>query len=142
MAGMDPFNLARFIAAQDPVLPAVRAELAAGHKRTHWMWFIFPQLAGLGVSAMSQRYAISGLAEAREILCIPAQKLGALDGFETTVVAFTTDIPAFGGAWGEPYLIGPGSIHLAHTSEERIPKVQLVEAIGIYEAMVRRLLTA
>jgi len=86
--------------------------------------------------------AVAGLAEAREILCIPALKLGALDGFETTVVAFTTDIPAFGGAWGEPYLIGPGSIHLAHTSEERIPKVQLVEAIGIYETMVRRLLTA
>jgi len=86
--------------------------------------------------------AVAGLAEAREILCIPALKLGALDGFETTVVAFTTDIPAFGGAWGEPYLIGPGSIHLAHTSEERIPKAQLVEAIGIYEAMVRRLLTA
>jgi acetylornithine deacetylase len=85
--------------------------------------------------------AVAGLAEAREILCIPALKLGALDGFETTVVAFTTDIPAFGGAWGEPYLIGPGSIHLAHTSEERIPKAQLVEAIGIYEAMVRRLLT-
>jgi len=58
------------------------------------------------------------------------------------VVAFTTDIPAFGGAWGEPYLIGPGSIHLAHTSEERIPKAQVVEAIGIYEAMVRRLLAA
>jgi len=86
--------------------------------------------------------AVAGLAEAREILCIPALKLGALDGFETTVVAFTTDIPAFGGAWGKPYLIGPGSIHLAHTSEERIPKAQLVEAIGIYEAMVRRLLTA
>ena len=86
--------------------------------------------------------AVAGLAEAREILCIPALKLGALDGFETTVVAFTTDIPAFGGAWGEPYLIGPGSIHIAHTSEERIPKAQLVEAIGIYEAMVRRLLTA
>ena len=86
--------------------------------------------------------AVAGLAEAREILCIPALKLGALDGFETTVVAFTTDIPAFGGAWGEPYLIGPGSIHLAHTSEERIPKAQLVEAIGIYETMVRRLLTA
>ncbi|MCB5944500.1 DUF1810 domain-containing protein [Acidocella sp. KAb 2-4] len=71
MAGMDPFNLARFLAAQAPVLPAVRAELAAGHKRTHWMWFIFPQLAGLGASAMSQRYAISGLAEARAYLAHP-----------------------------------------------------------------------
>ncbi|MCS7041943.1 MAG: M20/M25/M40 family metallo-hydrolase [Bryobacteraceae bacterium] len=86
--------------------------------------------------------AVEGLAEAREILCIPALKLGAMDGFETTVVAFTTDIPAFGGAWGEPYLIGPGSIHVAHTSEERVPKAHLVEAISIYETMVKRLLTA
>ena len=46
---------------------------------------------------------------------IPAVHLGSLPGFETTVVSFTTDIPAFGGAWGKPYLIGPGSIHVAHT---------------------------
>lgn len=90
--------------------------------------------------AVSQ--AVEGLAEAHEILCIPALRLGAMDGFDTTVVAFTTDIPAFGGAWGEPYLIGPGSIHVAHTSEERVPKAQLAEAITIYETMVRRLLAA
>jgi acetylornithine deacetylase len=86
--------------------------------------------------------AAEGLAEAREILCIPALKLGALDGFETTVVAFTTDIPAFGGAWGEPFLIGPGSIHVAHTSEERVPRAQLAEAVTIYQTMVKRLLAA
>lgn len=86
--------------------------------------------------------AVAGLAEAREILCIPALKLGALDGFETTVVAFTTDIPAFGGAWGEPFLIGPGSIHVAHTSEERVPKAQLAEAVTLYQAVVKRLLAA
>lgn len=86
--------------------------------------------------------AVEGLAEAREILCIPALKLGAMDGFKTTVVAFTTDIPAFGGAWGEPYLIGPGSIHVAHTSEERVPKAQLAEAVTIYQTMVKRLLAA
>lgn len=86
--------------------------------------------------------AVQGLAEAREILCIPALRLGALDGMETTVVAFTTDIPAFGGAWGEPFLIGPGSIHVAHTSEERVPKAQLAEAVAIYQTMVKRLLAA
>jgi acetylornithine deacetylase len=86
--------------------------------------------------------AVEGLAEAREILCIPALKLGALDGFETTVVAFTTDIPAFGGAWGEPFLIGPGSIHVAHTSEERVPRAQLAEAVTLYQTMVKRLLAA
>ena len=61
---MDEFDLARFTAAQDPFIEEVRAELAAGRKLTHWMWFIFPQITGLGLSAMSQRYAISGLAEA------------------------------------------------------------------------------
>lgn len=86
--------------------------------------------------------AVEGLAEAREILCIPALRLGALDGIETTVVAFTTDIPAFGGAWGEPFLIGPGSIHVAHTSEERVPKAQLAEAVTLYQTMVKRLLAA
>jgi acetylornithine deacetylase len=79
-------------------------------------------------------------ADAKEALFIPALHLGSLDGFETTVVAFTTDIPAFGGAWGQPFLIGPGSIHVAHTSEERVPKSQLVEAVTIYKKLVRTLL--
>lgn len=78
--------------------------------------------------------------EASEVLFIPAARLGSLDGFKTTVVAFTTDIPAFNGRWGKPYLIGPGSIHVAHTSGEYIPKDQLVEAVTLYEQMVRRLL--
>jgi acetylornithine deacetylase len=84
--------------------------------------------------------AAGHLAHAHEILCIPALRLGALDGFETTVVAYTTDIPAFGGAWGRPYLLGPGTIHVAHTNEERVPKAQLAEAVSIYAAMVKRLL--
>ncbi len=79
-------------------------------------------------------------AEAHEILSIPAVHLGALDGFETTVVAFTTDIPAFAGAWGQPFLIGPGSIHVAHTNEERIAKSELIEAVGLYRQLVERLL--
>ncbi|MBI5277227.1 MAG: DUF1810 domain-containing protein [Burkholderiales bacterium] len=64
-------NLDRFVTAQEPVLEAVRAELAAGRKRTHWMWFVFPQLAGLGTSAMAQRYAIASLDEARAYLAHP-----------------------------------------------------------------------
>jgi acetylornithine deacetylase len=59
---------------------------------------------------------------------------------ETTVVAYTTDIPAFGDAWGTPFLIGPGSIHVAHTLDERMPKDQLEAAVGIYQKMVRELL--
>jgi len=79
-------------------------------------------------------------AEIRDILSIPAAHLGSLPGFETTVVAFTTDIPAFGGAWGEPYLLGPGSIHVAHTADERVPKRQLTDAVEIYKNMVQQLL--
>ena len=63
-----PFDPARFLAAQDPVIATVRAELAAGRKRTHWMWYIFPQLAGLGRSTMAQRYAITGVPEAQAYL--------------------------------------------------------------------------
>ena len=83
--------------------------------------------------------ACDGLATPNELLCIPALRLGSLDGFETTVVAYTTDIPAFGGAWGTPYLIGPGTIHVAHTSEERVPKAELLAAVGLYQTMVKRL---
>jgi acetylornithine deacetylase len=78
--------------------------------------------------------------EVKDVLTIPAIHLGSLPGFETTVVAYTTDIPAFGGTWGQPFLMGPGTIHVAHTSEERVPKRQLEEAVKIYQIMVRQLI--
>jgi acetylornithine deacetylase len=83
--------------------------------------------------------AASGRAELREIIEIPALHLNAIDGMATTVVAFTTDIPAFAGQWGEPFLIGPGTIHVAHTLEERVAKTELLEAAAIYERMVKEL---
>ena len=64
----DPYNLQRFVDAQEPVYDHVCAELEAGQKRTHWMWFIFPQIAGLGRSTMAMKYAISGVDEARVYL--------------------------------------------------------------------------
>jgi uncharacterized protein (DUF1810 family) len=66
----DPFDLQRFVAAQDQNRTYERAvrELHEGEKQSHWMWFIFPQIAGLGHSSMAQRYAISGLAEAQAYL--------------------------------------------------------------------------
>ena len=60
----DPYHLHRFVEAQDSVYANVVKELAAGRKRSHWMWFIFPQVAGLGFSAMAQRFAIGSRAEA------------------------------------------------------------------------------
>jgi len=67
----DPFDLQRFVDAQAPVYERVRTELRNGRKRSHWMWFIFPQIAGLGHSAMAQRYAISSLSEAKAYLVHP-----------------------------------------------------------------------
>lgn len=67
----DVFDLQRFVDAQAPVIDSVREELRAGRKRTHWMWFVFPQLAGLGTSPMAQRYAIGSIEEARAYLAHP-----------------------------------------------------------------------
>jgi len=67
----DPFNLQRFLSAQESVFTRVRAELAAGCKESHWMWFIFPQLLGLGSSPTARRYAIASSEEARAYLAHP-----------------------------------------------------------------------
>jgi acetylornithine deacetylase len=83
--------------------------------------------------------AAAGRVELREVLEIPAIRLDFVDGVETTVVAYTTDIPAFGGQWGEPLLIGPGSIHAAHTPQERVARRQLLDAVEIYQRIAREL---
>jgi uncharacterized protein (DUF1810 family) len=67
----DPHDLARFLAAQAPLIDTVLAELRAARKRTHWMWFVFPQLRGLGTSPMAERYGIASLAEAKAYLAHP-----------------------------------------------------------------------
>jgi len=71
MAADDPFDLERFVAAQAPAIDAVRGELRRGRKTSHWMWFVFPQLADLGNSAMAKRYGLASVAEARAYLAHP-----------------------------------------------------------------------
>ncbi len=71
----DPFDLDRFLRAQESVLPQVERELGEGRKRSHWMWFVFPQLRGLGRSETARRYGIGSAAEARAYLAHPV--LGA-----------------------------------------------------------------
>ncbi len=68
---MDGFDLDRFVTAQAPVFATVLDELATGRKRTHWMWFVFPQLRGLGSSAMAVAYGIGSLAEAEAYVAHP-----------------------------------------------------------------------
>ena len=67
----DSFDLQRFHDAQAPVIDTVMAELRAGRKRSHWMWYVFPQLAALGHSAMAKHYGIANLEEARAYLADP-----------------------------------------------------------------------
>ncbi|MDI3256033.1 M20/M25/M40 family metallo-hydrolase [Pseudacidobacterium ailaaui] len=84
--------------------------------------------------------AVAGLAEVEFTLEIPFTRLHALDGFPTMAAAFTTDIPALTN-WGEPLLLGPGSIHVAHTSNEKLAKRELFDAIGLYIEVARRLVS-
>lgn len=85
------FDLQRFVRAQDPVYRTVVDELRHGRKRTHWMWFIFPQVAGLGHSAMAQQYAIASGDEAAAYLAHPV--LGARLRECTALVAAHRDVP-------------------------------------------------
>ena len=84
--------------------------------------------------------AVDGKAEAKFILEIPFMELGTVPGIETMVAAFTTDIPALTN-WGKPVLLGPGSIHVAHTEGEYIDKKELRDAVDIYARIAHRLLT-
>ena len=83
----DPFRLQRFIHAQEGVYERALGELAAGRKRTHWIWFVFPQVSGLGSSAMSQEYAISSLDEAVAYLRHPLLGPRLVDCVEAVLAA-------------------------------------------------------
>ncbi len=102
---------------------------------------IFIRLVDTGDSTRDAvQQAVAGFADANEVLFIPAVHLGSLPGFETSIVSYTTDIPAFAGAWGKPFLFGPGSIHHAHTDHEHIPKAEIISAIEIYKKLARQLI--
>jgi uncharacterized protein (DUF1810 family) len=96
----DPFDLARFTQAQDGVWPTVQRELQAGRKQTHWMWFVFPQLAALGRSSTARHYGLLGLEDAMAYLAHPVlgarlregcQLLLALDGRSATEILGAVD---------------------------------------------------
>ncbi len=85
------------------------------------------------------REAVGTRAEVRQILTLPAMRFQSLDGFPTSIVAYTTDIPVLAPAWGEPFLFGPGSIHVAHTTGEKIDKRELLESVDAYARMTKML---
>jgi uncharacterized protein (DUF1810 family) len=100
----DPFDLDRFVQAQEPIIDDVHRELRAGRKRTHWMWFVFPQLRALGRSATAQRYGISSLAEARAYMAHPV--LGP------RLVECTRLVQAIGGASAHAIFGSPDDMKL------------------------------
>jgi uncharacterized protein (DUF1810 family) len=81
----DPFDLGRFISAQEGIYESALAELRRGQKRTHWMWFIFPQIDGLAYSATSKHYAIKSIEEARQYLNHPLLGTRLLESAETVL---------------------------------------------------------
>ncbi|MGE5322861.1 MAG: M20/M25/M40 family metallo-hydrolase [Actinomycetota bacterium] len=85
--------------------------------------------------------AVAGLADAEVVLEIPFMKLRTVPGVETMVAAFTTDIPAL-GKWGTPLLLGPGSIHVAHTDREFIAKKELHQSVELYCTLAKQLLAS
>lgn len=89
---------------------------------------------------VAYRRAVGTRAELKEVLCIRPTRFVSVDSLPTTIVSYTTDVPVFGKSWGEPLLLGPGSIHVAHTPDERIPKRELTEAVGLYTNVVKKLL--
>jgi acetylornithine deacetylase len=113
------------------------ANVVADHARAEVTLRTVGDTAELRRKIAAAVHAVPGahIAEIRET---PAIHLGSLPGFETTIVKYTTDIPRL-SAWGEPFLLGPGSIHVAHTPRERVAKRELQEAVRLYKDVVCRL---
>jgi acetylornithine deacetylase len=108
----------------------------ADHARAHLLYRLVGPSAGLRERITT---AVEGLAEAEFVLEIPFARLRTVPGIEPMVAKFTTDIPWLTN-WGTPVLIGPGSIHVAHTEREHIPRKQLHDAVDVYCKIARQLL--
>jgi acetylornithine deacetylase len=94
---------------------------------------------GDGVVVRDAMDVVEGLVSIEHVLDIPAVRMHTLPGFETAVFPYTTDVPLL-TRWGTPLLVGPGSIHVAHTDEEHLAVDELVSAVHLYESLVRQLI--
>ena len=97
------------------------------------------RIVGEGAQVLAALAPVEGLVSIEHVLDIPAVRMHAIPGFETAVFPYTTDVPVL-TRWGLPLLIGPGSIHVAHTDDEHLAIDELNEAVGLYESLVLRLL--
>ena len=97
------------------------------------------RIVGAAAPVLAALAVVDGLVTVEHVMDVPAVRMHTVPGFETAVFAYTTDVPLLGG-WGRPILLGPGSIHVAHTDEEHVAIDELHEAVGLYERLVTRLL--
>lgn len=136
-------GLDRFVAAQQPVWPQVVAELAEGRKRSHWMWFVFPQIAGLGHSAMSVRYALASREEAAAYLAHPL--LGARLREATDLMLAHAGAPAgaiLGGIDAIKLRSSMTLFHAAAPDEQRFADALAAFFAGAEDERTRALLAA
>ena len=120
MSGADPFDLERFVSAQSGSYARALDEIRAGRKRSHWIWFVFPQIRGLGLSPTSQHYGISGIDEARAYLSHPvlgprlvecAEALLALKGrTASAIMPYPDDLKLRSSMTLFERVAGPGSV--------------------------------
>jgi acetylornithine deacetylase len=97
------------------------------------------RIVGDGAPVRAALAVVESLVAIEDVLEIPAVRLHTVDGFETAVFPYTTDVPLL-TRWGTPLLLGPGSIHVAHTAEEHLAIDELRQAVDLYESLARRLL--
>lgn len=97
------------------------------------------RIVGAAAPILETLAVVDGLVTVEHVLDVPAVRMHTVPGFETAVFAYTTDVPLLSN-WGKPMLLGPGSIHVAHTDEEHLAIDELHEAVGLYEQLVTRLL--
>ncbi len=120
MSGADPFSLERFVSAQSGSYARALNEIRAGRKRSHWIWFVFPQIRGLGLSPTSQHYGISGIDEARAYISHPvlgprlaecAEALLALQGkTASAIMPYPDDLKLRSSMTLFERVAGPGSV--------------------------------
>ena len=120
MSGQDPYDLQRFVDAQEHVYERALSEIKSGRKRSHWMWFIFPQIDGLGASSMSKRYAIRSVAEAKAYLAHPLLGPRLLESAEAALAVETTSALELFGSPDDMKLRSCATLFASVSSEESV----------------------
>jgi len=120
VSGQDPYDLQRFVDAQEHVYERALSEIKSGRKRSHWMWFIFPQIDGLGASSMSRRYAIRSVAEAKAYLAHPLLGPRLLESAEAVLAVETTSALELFGSPDDMKLRSCATLFASVTSEDSV----------------------